>query len=324
MSLRSVFIHGRPGPYPLHALLATVVGAEFVPVDFLLRWHDIPSGRARKYLSWVLCALFFPRLQSYHAILVDSVHFLPLVMRRLGRLRKSQRVAAFLHDETLFFLRANRYSWLTHRALLAALRSHDAVICFGEMQTELARALLDGRGPAIFTVSGGAVDANRLAVFDGVQPSLDERRVLFIGFGPGEWRGWYKGIDLLLDAVSLASRQVPGLSLRVVGEWDPDYVAMLRARSSAGPGSVEFLGNVWERLQLADHLADSSLYVHLGRGDAFGISVLEAMCAGLPPLVSEWTGAREAVLRVDARLVVPCDAEAAAERIVWYFGLPLK
>jgi glycosyltransferase involved in cell wall biosynthesis len=49
--------------------------------------------------------------------------------------------------------------------------------------------------------------------------------------------------------------------------------------------------------------------------------VLEAMCAGVPSIVSEWTGTREAVEHVDPGLVVPCDAESAAEKVHWYFSL---
>jgi len=60
----------------------------------------------------------------------------------------------------------------------------------------------------------------------------------------------------------------------------------------------------------------------LARGEAFGISILEAMLAGVPSIVSEWTGAREVVEQVDRQLVVPTDPAAAADRIRWYLGLP--
>lgn len=325
MSAKTVFIHGRPGPHPFHAILAEAIGAEFLPVDFLLRWHDVPSRRFRKYLSWLLCALFFPRLRTYHTLLLDSVHFLPLLMRRLGRLRKGQRVVAFLHDETLFFLKEKRYSSLTHRALLSALRTHDALICFGEMQAHLARSLLGERGrPVMFTIRGGAVGRDRLTAFNRVRPALDGRVVLFIGFGPAEWRGWYKGLDLLLHAVGLVSTKITELNVCVVGEWDPSYIEALQARLPVFPSRVEFAGSIWDLSRLSHCLSGAALYVHLGRGDAFGISVLEAMCAGLPPIVSEWTGAREVVEKVDPRLVVPCDAKGAAERIQWYFQLSLE
>lgn len=324
MSAKTVFIHGRPGPHPIHALFASAIGAIFVPVDFLIRWHDLPASRIRKYLSWVLCSLLFPRIRTYQVVLVDSVHFLPLIMRRIGRLRKDQKVAAILSDETAVCLKANRYSRLTGRALTWALRNYDALICLGNMQTNLVESLLEGNGgPKVFTARGGGVLRDRSEVLSRVRPALDQRTVLFTGHGPNESRGWYKGVDVLLHAVGLASDRIPGLRLRIIGEWDRAYIRSIEACFSRRFSGVEFLGNVWDLSLYSHHLSRASLYVHLGRGDAFPISVLEAMCAGLPCVVSEGTGTREVVERVDPRLVVQVDAESAAERLQWYFSLSL-
>jgi len=45
------------------------------------------------------------------------------------------------------------------------------------------------------------------------------------------------------------------------------------------------------------------------------------MNAGLPALVSEWTGAKEVVEQVSKKLIAPLDPTAIAERIHWYFDL---
>lgn len=143
--------------------------------------------------------------------------------------------------------------------------------------------------------------------------------ILFIGNGPGEWRGWYKGLDLLLPAVARAAAALDELHLVVIGRWEMPYRERLLASCPEAGPLVRFVGPTED---LSPHLAGATLYVHLGRGEAFGVSILEAMCAGVPPLVSEWTGAREAVEAVDRRLVVPLDARRASEQIRWYFGLP--
>ena len=42
------------------------------------------------------------------------------------------------------------------------------------------------------------------------------------------------------------------------------------------------------------------------------------MCAGLPPLVSEWTGSKAAVERIDGHIVVPLEAQQVGNRIELY------
>lgn len=295
-----------------------------MPIDFLIRWHDVPSRRWRKYLSWLLCAAFFPRVRDYQVFLANSVHFLPVVMRLLGRLRRDQKIVAIVSDETPYFLKARRYSPLAHRALLSALRRYDALICCGRMEAHLVESLLDGRpGPPVFTVRGVGVGRDRREAFSRVRPSLDGRTVLFIGSGPMEWRGWYKGLDLLFDALALAATDLGALRLCVVGDWHPAYLGALTGHLPPSSVTLDLPGGVWQVSRLAHYLSGAALYVHLGRGDAFPNTVIEAMYAGIPCIVSEWTGTREAVEQVDPRLVVPCAAESAAERIRWYFGLPL-
>jgi glycosyltransferase involved in cell wall biosynthesis len=48
---------------------------------------------------------------------------------------------------------------------------------------------------------------------------------------------------------------------------------------------------------------------------------MEAMAAGVPPLVSEWTGGRELVREIHPRLVVPLQASAFVESVEWYLSL---
>lgn len=322
MTVRTAFIYGRPGPHPLNRTLAQAVATSFVPIDFLLRWHDVPSSRVRRYLSWLLCALFFPGRRRYHVFFTDGIQFLPLLMRRLGLLNARQRVVGLVANETFFFLRAHRYPKASERAQIWAINRYDALICLGRMQTELARTFVKDGRPLILT-NRAAIARQRVSALSQNRPALDGRGVLFVGDGPSQWRGWYKGLDLLVESVALVASEGHSPRLRVLGTWDRDYVESLFARFPESRRRSEFSE---ERLVGADnvlssHLADTALYVHLGRGEAFGITVLEAMCAGIPALVSEWTGAREAVEQVDPRLIVPLDPARAAERIGWYFGL---
>jgi len=62
--------------------------------------------------------------------------------------------------------------------------------------------------------------------------------------------------------------------------------------------------------------------VHLGRGEAFSVSTLEALLGGIPSIVSEYTGAKEVVGNLRRDFVVPLDSKIVAEKIIEYFSLP--
>jgi glycosyltransferase involved in cell wall biosynthesis len=57
------------------------------------------------------------------------------------------------------------------------------------------------------------------------------------------------------------------------------------------------------------------LFIYPARFKCFGLSVVEAMAAGLIPLVTERTGAKDFVKKLDSRLVVPLDVKAISNRI---------
>ena len=316
---KTVFIHGRPGPHPFHACLAQAIDADFLPVDFRMRWHDRPTSRPYRYLSWAVCALSFPDRKQYDLFLTEGPHVPPLLLKRLGMLRPGQRVAALLDDETLFFLKAGRYPKRTQRFLRSALEMYDALICVGSFQEMLAQELLSetGRNPAILKIASG-FPAGRATTLGSVTPLLESRRVIFIGNGEGGWRGWYKGLDLLLDVFVQVSLDFDDATLDIVGSWSGEYLASIWPVTRGQSDRVRFLGH---KRDISPCLSESALYVHLARGEAFGISILEAMLAGVPCIVSEWTGAREVVEQVDPRLVVPPDPSVAADRMRWYFNL---
>ncbi len=111
--------------------------------------------------------------------------------------------------------------------------------------------------------------------------------------------GW-KRVDLALEAVALARRQVPALQLRVVGApfWmDPETRATarlerLRARASAPDlaGAVQFTGAVAD---VDDELARATCLLHCAEREPFGLVVAEALAAGRPVVVPATGGPAE-------------------------------
>jgi glycosyltransferase involved in cell wall biosynthesis len=98
-------------------------------------------------------------------------------------------------------------------------------------------------------------------------------------------------------------------------------MAEIQKKFSSVVNQIDFVG---KSDNLTKYLSKSSLYLHCARGEAFGISVIEAMAAGVPPIVSEWTGAKEVVSQVSDMLIVPLDQDIILQRVKWYFNLPLE
>jgi glycosyltransferase involved in cell wall biosynthesis len=314
--MRVLFVHGAPGPHPLHAALARSVGADFRVSD-----HHLPlaadSSRARRYLSWAWNALRLPR--DYDVFLTEGSQVPPVVLRRGGLLKRSQRVVALMDDQTLYFLHSGVYPAPTRRLILRLLASFDALVCVGAMQTEIARSLLARHRSAPLIVSGrSALQGGRRDLMAAVRPDTESRDIVFIANGPDGWRAHYKGIDVLLETASILQGRGHDFRLGIVGAWDAAFVKGLMAPHPTLAARTIFHG---EARDPAPFLSGAGLYVHLARGEAWGVSVLEAMAGGVPALVSAWTGSKEAVSRVDDRLVVPVHAAAAADRIEWYWGL---
>jgi len=253
------FVHGRPAPHWLHARLAESVGATFVPVDFFIRWNgleDVP--RLKRYVSWMVCSLFFPRRNRYSIFLSEGCHVLPVLMARLGLLRSSQRTAALMDNETLYFICAGFYSGSTCRWLRRVISSYDALICVGRMQTELAGELVKAERSAtrIWTIPSALSqrDCSRLA---RLAPALRKPHLAFLGHLLHPWRCWYKGVDLLIEAVKQLAPEFEGLRLRVAGDVAEECRQDIRRRAGPGPASwLEFVGPLED---LAPLFEDASL-----------------------------------------------------------------
>jgi len=78
---------------------------------------------------------------------------------------------------------------------------------------------------------------------------------------------------------------------------------------------VRFLG---ERTDVPDVLAEADIYCQPNAAaEAFGLSLVEALGAGLPVLATELGGAREIVTPSCGRLVAPASREALVDALAW-------
>ncbi len=318
MNAKVVFITSQGGTHPMHRMHAQSVGADFQFVDHKIRWQDINAPWWRRYISWFVSAFTFPNKKKYHVFLSGGQHFMPVIMKKMGLLRSKQKVVCFHDNETLFFLLNNRYSRLTSFALKWLIPQYDAHICIGKMTTGLLKRFVDLEKTLVYTAFNGVQD-ERMDSLQNITPNLNNKNILFIGNIYSGWRSWYKGIDLMFEVFDALLQYDSTYTLTIVGNViDSEFQKYISDLSPDIHEKIKFEG---PQQNLAPYFEKSSFYLHCARGESYGITVIEAMAAGVPPIISEWTGSREIVEKVDKALISQLDKDEFIERIKWYQNL---
>jgi glycosyltransferase involved in cell wall biosynthesis len=140
------------------------------------------------------------------------------------------------------------------------------------------------------------------------EPDFTKNNVVFVGAGRD-----HKGIDILVDAWGEVRREYPESKLFLVGENIEQKFGA--AEGVHVKGYVENLDQIY---------SNCSLYVHPARFEAYGVSVLEAIKAGFPAIVTESTGAKEDIAMIDDSLICGTDSDDLAETIIEFFDLDFQ
>lgn len=314
------FVQGRPEAHQMHRKFAASVDAEFSYVDFRMRWQDQQKNIVYRVLSWFVCALTFPKIKEYSFFYIDNLHFMPVIMKYLRLNRKRQKIVAHLGSHTLYFIYAHKFSRITEKLHIWALRNYDALICEGMMAEDLVKKILGEKTPKLYTIING-IPEDHFPKNNLKADRLNSNTILFAGHGPGRDRMWYKGLDLMLRAFEKAKKQKSDLQFIIVGEWEPEVQKEVLVNFDQEIiDSIKFVGAT---KNLGDYFEQASLYVHCARGEAYGLTILIAMSYGLPVIVSEWTGAKEVVAQIDSSYIVELNEGKIAEQIIKYFKLSL-
>lgn len=156
------------------------------------------------------------------------------------------------------------------------------------------------------------VDLGKYELVDGHAGENAARNLLFVG----QLRE-YKGVNVLLDAISLLNSQGQHIKVNIVGTG-PELQNLRRmAKNLSVENNVCFLGNVsdQELIQLYS-TCDSVVLPSLNRREAFGIVLLEAMAAGKNIVASDIPGVNEIATKAGGFLARPNDAHSLAQSII--------
>ena len=310
-----LYLHGRPMAHPMHLALAKSVGSDLYPVDRHMRWQDTNKTVVYRAVSWIVNAFTYP-VRWYSCILVDNLHFSPVISKKLGLLG-DRKIIVHLGSHTLYFMYANRFSPWVNKMHRYALKNYDALLCEGKMAAELVDKILGAAAPPTYVTYLG-VPLARWEKLNRLQPNLLSKTIIIIANGPSQFREWYKGLDVMIQAFAIAHERDEALRLRVIGAWNKDIMqANLTSLDEKTKVSVSFTGKV---NNIDFYLKESALCLHCTRGDAFPTSTLEAMAAGVVPLVSSFTGTKEVMRKVDEQFIVPLDTGKIADAITRYFA----
>jgi glycosyltransferase involved in cell wall biosynthesis len=239
---------------------------------------------------------------------VNWVHYVHAAYRRYSRAEGLERLKLqALHQRALSEERAAIPS---SRMIIAdSDRTRRDVIQLLNAPADRVHTVYYGTDPTLFKPVPGAEKMKRKGELGW---SVDQRHVAFIG-GVGDRR---KGFDRVFDAWKrLCSGNDWKAELVVIGRIDdPDRWS--RRTSEAGmSGRIHFLGfrkDVPSILKACDALVSPTRY------EAYGLGVHEALCCGLPSIVSAAAGVAERYTDDLRDLLVhdPDDSDEIAQRLV--------
>lgn len=126
----------------------------------------------------------------------------------------------------------------------------------------------------------------------------------------------YKGVDEVLEITAAIRREIPDFLYVVAGNGDDRERLEAKAKELGIADAVRFTGYVPEA-EKRDLYRAARGFILAGRGEGFGIVLLEAMACGVPVIASALDGSREAVRAGALGIVVdPGDRDALTRAII--------
>lgn len=290
------------GSNPVHMKYFDAIGAE----KFKIKSH-IQKSQNSLFKAFNLFASSLSVPSSYGCVITESCYYYPALKKKLGLLKS--RIINMNTSPVLYNLLSGRFTGYMRSTLLDLLEPVDAFLVQGDYGIEVLKRMKINKP---FRVFYPYISKEKYKTMKTVNPALKTKNITIIVTGDY----YCKGLDLLMDAFEIVNEKFPDAKLNVIGDIPfPENYAKLQEKTKNNIVKYENLHDI------SSVLKKTSLYVHPGRGETFGVSILEAMLAGVPSLVSNETGAKEAVRKVRKDFVLPLDSGKIAGKITEYFEL---
>lgn len=274
-------IVGQPGPLGQElAQMGIPVHAVAFMVHPLNPWLDF---RALVHLVRLLGRLQ-PDLVAAHS---SKAGLLARLAARIVGLPSVFTAHGWSFTEGVSVFRRHLFRWLE----ACSVPLLDRAICVSEYDRALALASKVGTPESLVTVHNGIATSGQEPV---ARPEKDDVRLIMVAR-----LGDPKEPHRLLEALARLPSRV---SLDLVGEGPQSGELTTLAKDLGIESRVRFLGR---REDVPELLADASVFVLVSRYEAFPLSILEAMRAGLPVVASDVGGVREAVVEGETGYLVP-------------------
>jgi glycogen(starch) synthase len=142
------------------------------------------------------------------------------------------------------------------------------------------------------------------------EPVTELRRWLYVG-GLIE----RKGVEWLLEAFAKCHAEDPELTLTIVGDGPLEDKLTQRAAELQVDHALTMLGAV-DPIEATRLMREHDLLVHPSRWETFGVTVIEAVAAGMPVLVTRCGGPEHTLAGIEDAAGQMIDVEENAESIV--------
>lgn len=307
-TLKILFITGSNPPHPFHNSLAKSLNSDFFQSNI-----NVASkfGIIGKIFNTIKSALSLP--YDYDIYLSETVYVVPALAKFLGIISKKSKIVNISADPVLYDLVHKRKYTTIDKMQNYFIKYVDGFVLIGPWGSLLKKLHIST--PYIEIPAGVNDDRHALLLKKKININARNHNIVFVGnisqnTNPSSNRITYKGFDILDSAFKDILTKYPDSKLYILGSSDAD-VLKENIISTGFKTGKEFV----------DILSKMSIAAHVSRGDAFCIGATEAMLAGIPTFVSESTGARIIVEKVDKNFVIPLSSKKLSAGIIKYFKL---
>jgi glycosyltransferase involved in cell wall biosynthesis len=293
LNKKVLFIIGGDVPHPFHAALAKSIHADFYKIAKRGQPNLVELIKSIKNLP-----------KNYDIYLSETIFFVPTVAKIFRLIPKKALIVNIVADPVLYNMVNGYKNKLPNLINKVLLKKVDGFVFIGKWGYLLNQIGLNTPLKEIF----GGVKINLIKELKRIQINKkrfeNNHKIVFVG-NINQSRAFYKGIDILINAIGIIRKQFPDTKLLITGNSKLDKKYPF----------VEFTGNI----NLNSVISQVSLAVFMGRGDSLPLGSVETMIAGTPTIVSTDTGAKEIVNKIDKDFICKLNVQDLANKMSHYF-----